>query len=739
MHVLSYATSSGSARDITPADFAALVANLSAGTAGSQLVIEELLGNDPDIFYRGAIEALRTQEESRGLRFLVGLLVANDLLEPLLCEGSLRVEEAAAAIRMAIQMDPCVELSLARHLAEGVSSGTHPLLAANASRVLDILGRVSDGTRILPPLARLLHSTDAGLRSKAALIMGRSNRSAVWVQSRMSDADPRLRANAIEGLWGVDTEEARDLMLASVRDANNRVAGNALYGLYTLGDPASIAETIKLAAHPVPLFRATAVWVMGKTGDPRFRDTAAQLLRDPHPMVRSRALRTVARIKAAVAQAGSGQRWRLSSLMLETMATAEAGAPKQTRRVQVAVAGAGSAALTLRATHFMLFEDRQPVLNYRLAIRPSPPAMSVVFLFPRGGEAQEPPWVTSVLGCLARKRPSDLWAYLPWKAADEGVKTTPAAQANQEVPFTANQAALADAFHRMTQRAECGNMWQSLWRALRAEPTLARGRRHVIVFASEQVRGVAGPGLVATVGAARGLVQVISSVANPALEGLCNKTRTSYTYAAEPEQIIARIEEAYLNLTARYEISYHTLSQEAREVRIRVQCPSGWGETTVATRRRPDFAREQVFEPWQSRLRSSLRGASPPAPSDVSSSLAISNLAMPLPLSGCAVGSDYRHPHAVAKRGENANEKIARHVFEVIVQNGSHPGSRSACPPGNLGVGNLLMSNDFLETLEQRVLNLPLRCRCGGEAHRSCQVLRRPRHDRFESTHREAP
>lgn len=580
--MVPYATSSGNPRDITPASLAKLVADLSVGADGNQLLIEELLGTDPALFYRGALEALRTQGESRGLRFLVGLLIANDLLEPLLCEVSLRVEDAAAATRMAIQIDPRAETSLARHLAEGVTSGTRPLLAANASRLLDILGRVSDGTRILPSLARLLHSSDAELRSKAALIMGRSNRSAAWVQSRMGDADPRLRANAIEGLWGVDTEEARDLMLASVRDANNRVAGNALYGLYTLGDSAAIAETIKLAAHPVAVFRATAAWVMGEAGDPRFRDTVAQLLRDPHPMVRSRALRSVARIKAVVAQAATGQPWRLSSLMLETMTAATAGAPKQTRRLQVAVAGAGSAAITLRATHFILFEDGQPVLNYRVTVRPSPPAMSVVFLFPRGGEAQEPPWLTGALGCLAGKRPSDLWAYLPWMPPNEAAATTPAAQANEEPPFTANQNALAHAFHRITQRADCGDMWQTLWRALRAESTLARGKRHVIVFASGQVRGVAGPGLVATVGAARGLVQVISSVPNPALEDLCSKTRTSYTYAATPEQVIARIEEAYLNLTARYEITCQILPQEARELKIRVQCPSGWGETTVA-------------------------------------------------------------------------------------------------------------------------------------------------------------
>jgi hypothetical protein len=556
LNVLPYATSSGKAGDITPTGFAALVASVSAGEAGNQQRIEELLGDDPDLFCRGALEVLRTQEQSRGLRFLVGLLVANDLLEPLLCEGSLQVE----------------------HLVEGVTAGTRPLLAANASRLLDILARVSDGTRILPSLSRLLHSTDAGLRSKAALIMGRSNRSATWVQSRMGDADPRLRANAVEGLWGVQTEEARDLMLAALRDANNRVVGNALYGLYAVGESASLVETIKLAGHPDAVFRATAAWVMGETGDPRFREPVAQLLRDPHPMVRSRALRSVAQIKAAVARVATGQPWRLSSLMLETMAAG----PKPTRRLQVAVGTAAGAEPALRAIHFMLSEDGLPVLNYHVTVRPSPPPMSVVFLFPRGGEAEEPPWVTGALGCLAGKRSSDLWAYLPWRPAGGASPAAPAAQANEEFPFTPNHEALENSFRRMTQRADCGDMWQTLWRALRAESSLARGKRHVIVFAAEQVRGVAGPGLVATVGASRGIVQVISCVSNPALEDLCEKTRISYTHAPAAEQIIAAIEEAYLNLNARYEIGYQPLSQEARELKIRIQCPTGWGETTLA-------------------------------------------------------------------------------------------------------------------------------------------------------------
>ena len=209
--------------------------------------------------------------------------------------------------------------------------------------------------------------------------MGRSNRSAMWVQSRMGDADPRLRANAVEGLWGVETEEARELMLAALHDASNRVVGNALYGLYAMGESVSLAETIKLAAHPLPVFRATAAWVMGETGIGGFatrrRGCCGTRTRwcVRGPCVQSRASRQ------PWLRWPRGSPGRLSSLMLETMAAAAAAGPKQMRRVQVAVAAPGSAAATLRATHFIICEDGQPVMNYRLTarrVRPPCPSSS---------------------------------------------------------------------------------------------------------------------------------------------------------------------------------------------------------------------------------------------------------------------------------------------------------------------------------------------------------------------------
>ena len=86
--------------------------------------------------------------------------------------------------------------------------------------------------------------------------------------------------------------------------------GNALLGLYYLGDCSVIPKIVKMADHEASLFRAAAAWVMGETGDARFVKTLARMLMEPNPTVRKRAFAAIGRIKAASAQTGHA-RWRV--------------------------------------------------------------------------------------------------------------------------------------------------------------------------------------------------------------------------------------------------------------------------------------------------------------------------------------------------------------------------------------------------------------------------------------------
>ena len=176
-----------------------------------------------------------------------------------------------------------VDVALARSLADS-AVGDGAVHVADPARLMDILCEIADASRIMPSLMRLMRHPNPYLRSKAVKMIGRGSRSTKWVMGRLSESDPRVRANAIESLWGVDTPEARTLLKFAASDANNRVVGNALLGLYHLGEASVLADVINLAAHESALFRASAAWVMGETGDPRFTDALRRLISEPDPI-----------------------------------------------------------------------------------------------------------------------------------------------------------------------------------------------------------------------------------------------------------------------------------------------------------------------------------------------------------------------------------------------------------------------------------------------------------------------
>src|SRR5205823_15021061 len=99
-------------------------------------------------------------------------------------------------------------------------------------------------------------------------------------------------------LWGGTGPSASGVLWSAVKDTNNRVAGNALLGLYQLRDQNAAGHIIAMAADPQPLFRATAAWTMGQTSDPRFLPSLEKLARDLYASVRKNAVKSRDSIEA---------------------------------------------------------------------------------------------------------------------------------------------------------------------------------------------------------------------------------------------------------------------------------------------------------------------------------------------------------------------------------------------------------------------------------------------------------
>ena len=553
-----------------------LVRDFERDAAENGRLIRGLLDNDREAFYANAIDLLRDSDDSPGFQHLIVLLVSNSLLLRALCDPNLSKEQAIALGRAATRADPMADVALARGLADSALPDAGAQLET-APRLMEILAEISDGSRILPAMMRLMRHSNPYIRSKAVLIIGRGSHSIQWLKGRMAQADPRIRANVIEAIWSVHSREAQILLRSALADANNRVVGNALLGLYSMGECSVIPEIVLMASHEASLFRSTAAWVMGETGDPRFTETLVRMLVEPNTTVRKLAFMALRRVKAAAAQTVQGAEWRMAGLIQ----TSQNDPQKTQRTVRLAVTSndAGDQPKVL-PTQFTLTEGARNVLTYKVTERPAAAAMSVIFVFPRTAEPATAPWNLGASQCLAWKRPADLWCNLPFLPSG-ALEATGASVKHAPAPFISSPEALSASLGRALDHADCSDLWETLWRCVGLDRTAARGKGHLIVVATDHIGRTAGHSLISNMIGSRTTLQVISSVSNPAVEDFCRQAKGRLRTFENEAEIPELIQQAYLNLLARYEIRYQPVSPEATILKARVQTASGWGEVTI--------------------------------------------------------------------------------------------------------------------------------------------------------------
>ena len=215
-------------------------------------------------------------------------------------------QDAIAIARERARLDSLFTSRLARAVLDGGS----PAESQKALRLMEILSAISAPVRVVL-ISPLLHHPDPRVQSKASLLVAKANQSWRWVQQRMRDPDARVRANALEALWGLSTQEARAIFRQALDDPDNRVVGNALLGLHRASDPSCSEKIIELAADPREEFRGTAIWAMQQINDPAFIPVLSGLLRQGGPESRAKTMRALASVK--LAQAGKRRRDELLS------------------------------------------------------------------------------------------------------------------------------------------------------------------------------------------------------------------------------------------------------------------------------------------------------------------------------------------------------------------------------------------------------------------------------------------
>ena len=263
---------------------------------GAAQALRELISEDQNQFVLASAVLLSEGDKSESQPLVEALAGSVGIVE-LLSDPEILAKQPSIDLAQRIAaIDPDLDSKLVRLLTGRGVKGSVPAEGHAAERILELLGAICASNRVVPMLAHLLRHPNARLRAKVSLLIGRWTRNIRTAEDRLDESDSRVRANAIEGLWGDKTGRAASLLWRAAKDVDNRVVGNALFGLYELKDQNVIPYILTMAGHEKPQFRATAAWTMGQTGDPQFLPALEKLRHDLYAPVRKSAARGMEQI-----------------------------------------------------------------------------------------------------------------------------------------------------------------------------------------------------------------------------------------------------------------------------------------------------------------------------------------------------------------------------------------------------------------------------------------------------------
>ena len=579
-----------------------IFAEFASNPVSSGKAMRRLLESDREQFVLSSLPILRAVQQNHAFKYLLTLLLMNDLmLEQLTNPDLFSFDEAVDLARALLRIEPLLDIKMVRTLLDTKDLSSREELEKRADterglRLLEIMAAISDGARILPVMAQLLRHPNSKVRSKAALLVGRSNKNYQWVEQRQLEPDPRVRSNALESLWGVDSEGARQVLWAASADPDNRAAGNAIYGLYQLGEAGSIPLILGMLEHAQEDFRTTAVWIMGETGDPRFLPVLAKLMSDSESKIRAAVFRGIAKLKKNTLKYAGQPSLDLYVGPSEVLANG-------TRHLRVSVCGpSGStggpgnytgspmqALSALKPTQFVIHEGSTLISEYEVLEQAHPESLSLAFALPRVVETNDVLHRTLEMAfstALRHKRKNDGWLTLRYScdsptehrvasrssttgvpqinSTGEALQTKPASLSlPPDMRFSTEPEAILSAVANPVSRLSAAPGVMSAAQMLVASLASTRGSRHIVLLCQDSERSVSPEESLEIARAARAskiAIHVIAGDVCPALKSLCSRTG-GFWLERFGEELPGALETLCANLTGHYHIRYKLENQ----------------------------------------------------------------------------------------------------------------------------------------------------------------------------------
>jgi HEAT repeats len=540
--------------------------------------MREMVESDGNTFTQQALNLLKTVPVGPGSNYILTLLLRDtSFLSKLSDPGLFSLPEATEIAKRVQKLDPSFDVRIVKQIASAASNADQ-LEAATAERLLELMSAFSDLSRILPVLAELLKHPSPRIRSKAVLLIGRASANAKLAESHLKETDKRVRANAIEALWGNASNEARSILSAAASDSNNRVAANAVLGLYKLDETYSIALILDMAENPSPIFRLSAVWTMGETQDPRFLGTLAKLIGDADQRVRQLAFTSVAKIRKNKASLLSGPRLKIFATEVECSLEAQ-------RKLRVSVCSEdGKPAARIVGLQFALEENKRLVAKYSVQELAPTEILAVGIAIPRKlDEADEflQSCESALKSTLQQKRSQDQWGIVKYASGAIGD--------NLLLKFSADSQTLAEAVTAAGNKESAALNLADAAQRIFAEIGPKKAHRHVLLIdahaaGSSSLGHADADNLLALAKEAR--IQVYSLVVasldsdvNPHLRRLCETSGGRIVRAGAVDEITRALEVLFCTLPSSYEITYvSNATTPAGRVSLQVYSPQGCGE-----------------------------------------------------------------------------------------------------------------------------------------------------------------
>ena len=564
-----------------------VISDFDANPMVSSRALRNLYEQDEKRFLVDVLPLLRRGLDSAGFQYLLTFLVTRGLLLKPLCDPRFfTLDEAKGIARRLASVDNQFDVRLLRTLLQkNGQTATQELEQITSSdpglRMLELMGEVSDGTKVLATMTRLLSHPDPRVRSKAALLVGRSNKNHRWVQEKLEEEqeDARVRANAVESLWGADNAGSRAVYWSALGDEDSRVVANAVLALYRLGDPGSIRLIHQLVGHPDVSFRQSGVWVMGETGDPRFLPPLAHMISVPESDLRGNVFRAIAKLKKANEQRKAGE--PLSVII---------GPPRRlgngwTQFCAAIDSGRGQQLPALNATNFAVWEGSSLACDVNVRQRGKSEPLAVALAFPRILDRTGPDkdiQEDCIERALRRKRKHDLWMVLKYLTGKDLSGPADDDLAAARMRFTASAEAIEEAVSSPGQRLSCACDMHQAVRSLIEACAQQRAARNIIViaqFREDSLDQNIGETILDAI--TNGItVHVITPWPSAPLNELCSRTGGTLLTPARPDLIPRTLDGLCASLLNSFEVRYHPENPAAAKLRLQVHTSTLMGEAT---------------------------------------------------------------------------------------------------------------------------------------------------------------